>query len=98
MAVLSQWDCEIDQAIIHLEAAQVLARQLGLPGELWQLLTGLGELYQSSKKERQAQQAYAQAAEIVQSLADRIEDRQQRITFLSAPVVKRVLEHVRGLE
>src|SRR5438105_14064702 len=29
IAVLSQWDREIDQAIIHLEAAQVLAQEIG---------------------------------------------------------------------
>jgi tetratricopeptide (TPR) repeat protein len=94
VAVLAQWDHEIDQAIIHLEAAQGLAEQLDLPGELWQLLAALGELYQSSKDESKAQQAYTHAAQIVQSLADRIEDQQQRTTFLSAPLVKRVLHAV----
>jgi len=36
LAVLAQWDNELDQAIAHLEAARDLAEQLGLPGELWQ--------------------------------------------------------------
>ena len=35
LAVLVYWENEIDQAIAHLEAAQILAEQLGLPGERW---------------------------------------------------------------
>ncbi len=93
LAVLAQWDNEIDQAITHLEAAQDLAEQLDLPGELWQILAVLGELYQLCKNESQAQQAFARATQIVQSLADRIENEQQRTTFLSAQQVRVVLEH-----
>lgn len=93
LAVLAQWDNEPDQAIAHLEAARALAEQLGLPGELWQVLAVLGELYQSCKSESQAQQAFARAAQVVQSLADRIEDEQQRTTFLSAQQVRAVLAH-----
>ncbi len=93
LAVLAQWDHEVDQAIAHLQAARVLAQQLGLPGELWQILAVLGELYHSSKNENQAQQAYARAAQVVQSLADGMEDEQQRSTFLSAQQVRMVLAH-----
>jgi DNA-binding SARP family transcriptional activator/tetratricopeptide (TPR) repeat protein len=93
LAVLAQWENEIDQAITHLEAARVLAEQLGLPGELWQILAVLGELYQSCKNESQAQQACARAAQVVQSLADGMEGEQQRTTFLSAQRVRAVLEH-----
>ncbi len=92
-AVLAQWENEIDQAITHLEAAQDLAEQLDLPGELWQILAVLGELYQLCKNESQAQQAFARAAQVVQSLADGIENEQQRSTFLSAQQVRVVLEH-----
>jgi tetratricopeptide (TPR) repeat protein len=92
-AVLAQWDNELDQAIAHLEAARDLAEQLGLPGELWQILAALGELYQACKNESQAQQAFARAAQVVQSLAGRMEDEQQRTTFLSAQQVRTVLAH-----
>jgi hypothetical protein len=91
--VLAQCEHEIDQAIAYLEAARVLAQQLGLPGELWQILAALGELSQSYKNESQAWQVYAHAAQIVQSLADEMEDGQQRTTFLSAQQVRAVLEH-----
>jgi len=50
-------------------------------------------LYQLCKNESQAQQAFARAAQVVQSLADGIENEQQRSTFLSAQQVRVVLEH-----
>jgi predicted ATPase/DNA-binding SARP family transcriptional activator len=98
LAVLARWDGDTEQAIVHLQEAARLAEGIGLPGELWQLLAALGELYQSCKNESQAQQACARAAQVVQSLADRMEDEQQRTTFLSAQLVQRVLERVRFSE
>jgi len=93
LAVLAQWDGDAEQAIVHLQEAARLAEEIGLPGELWQILAVLGELYQLCKNESQAQQAFARAAQVVQSLADRIENEQQRTTFLSAQQVRVVLEH-----
>jgi predicted ATPase/DNA-binding SARP family transcriptional activator len=87
-AVLAQWENNIDQAIAHLEAARVLAEQLDLPGELWQILAFLGELYQSCENSSQSQSAFANAVQVVQSLAARIENEQQRKTFLSAQQVQ----------
>jgi tetratricopeptide (TPR) repeat protein len=92
LAVLARWDQKIDQAIAHLEAACDLARQLDLPGELWQMLAAVGGLYQLSTNAHQAQEARAEAARIIQSLADRMGDEQQRTTFLSAQQVRVVLE------
>ena len=92
LAVLARWDQEIDQAIAHLEAACDLARQLDLPGELWQMLAALGELYQLSTNAHQAREACAEASQIIQSLADRMGNEQQRTTFLSAQQVRVVLE------
>jgi len=57
------------------------------------ILAALGELYQAYKNESQAQQAFARAAHVVQSLAGRMEDEQHRTTFLSAQQVRAVLAH-----
>ena len=92
-AMLAQWENEIDLAIAHLEAALMLAEELDVAGERWQILAALGELYQSRKNESQAQQAYARAAQVVQSLAGRIEDEHERTLFLSAKQIRAVLEH-----
>jgi DNA-binding SARP family transcriptional activator/predicted ATPase len=97
LAVLARFQGEIDAALAHLEAAARCAEEVGLPGELWSLCVELGETYQRQGDESQAGRTFAHAAEILQALADTMED-QQRTTFLSAPVVKRVLEHVWFLE
>ncbi len=93
LAVLAQWDGNTEQAIVHLQQAVQLAEEIGLPGELWQILAVLGELYQSCENESQAQQAFTRAAQVVQSLADRMEDEQQRTIFLSSQQVQAVLAH-----
>ena len=98
LAVLAQSRGEIDAAIAHLQEAVGFAEEVGIPGELWSMCVELGEIYQKQGDESQADHTFARAAEIIQALAGTMEDQQQRTTFLSAPVVKRVLEHVRFLE
>ena len=97
LAVLAQFQGKVDSAVEHLQEAARCAEEVGLPGELWSLYMELGEMYQQQDDESHADQAFARAAEIIQALADTMEDQQQRTTFLSAPVVKRVSEHVRFL-
>ena len=87
-AVLARWENKTDHAIAHLESARVLAEQLDLPGELWQILAALGVLYQSSENDSQSLPVFSHAVQVVQSLADRIEDEQQRLSFLSAQQVR----------
>jgi tetratricopeptide (TPR) repeat protein len=98
LAVLARFQGEIDATIAHLEEAVGFAAEMGLPGELWSLCVELGEMYRKQGNERKANRTFARAAEILHSLADTMEDQQQRTSFLSAPVVQRVLEHVRFLE
>src|SRR5436305_4806777 len=97
LAVLAQSRGEIDAAIAHLQEATRVAEEAGLPGEMWAMCVELGGMYQKQGDESQADRTFARAAEILYSLADTMEDQQQRTTFLSAPAVKRVLEHVRFL-
>jgi len=52
-------------------------------------------MYQKQGDERQANQTFARAAEIIQSLANKMEDEQQCTTFLSARLVQHTLERVR---
>lgn len=90
-AVLARARDEIDQAEAHLQVAARLAQELGLPGERWQVEAELAELYLRRGDELQARNAFARAAEIVQMLANALQNEQQRKTFLSAPRVQRVL-------
>jgi predicted ATPase len=97
LALLAQFQGEIDVAMEHLQEAARVAEEVGLPGELWSICVELGEMYQKQGDESQVDRTFARAAEIIQALAGTMEDHQQRTAFLSAPVVKRVLEHVRFL-
>jgi tetratricopeptide (TPR) repeat protein len=95
LAVLAQFQGEIDAAIAHLQEAVRCAEEVGVPAELWSMCVELGEMYQKQGDESQSDRTFARAAAIIQALAGTIEDQQQRTAFLSAPVVKRVLEQVR---
>lgn len=92
LAVLARWDNNLDQALVHLVEANSLANEIGLPGESWGILAGIGDLYQLKEEVEQAQNAFSQAAEIVESLAERIEDDELREGFLSAPPIVSVFE------
>ena len=74
----------------------MLANEIGLPGELWQIEVALGEVYTSCGEMEQAYQAFARAVAIVQGLAEKMEDEVLRTNFLTAPAVQRVLERGRA--
>jgi hypothetical protein len=90
LAVLSRWEDET--AIECLLEAKALAEEIGLPGELWQIQAEIGELRAERGETKEAQQAFLKAAEIAQSLAQKITDPNLREGFLSASQVQRVLE------
>ena len=94
LATLAQWEGEIREALASLHEAAVLAHEIGLPGELWQIEVALGELYASSGQSEQAHQAFARAMAIVQKLAANMEDEARRSNFLAEVAVGRVLERV----
>src|SRR5713226_1980800 len=92
LAVLAKARSEIDGAIQHLQEAAKLSEEIGLPGELWQILAALGELQLKKDNDSEAHRAFAWAAEIAQTLAHQIEDIQQRAAFLSAQPTRYVVE------
>jgi tetratricopeptide (TPR) repeat protein len=92
LAVLAQSGGAYDQALALLEAASALARDVALPGELWQIQAALGDLYRQRGNAAQAYQAFVQSAASVQSLANKIEDWGLRTAFLSAESVRQVLD------
>jgi tetratricopeptide (TPR) repeat protein len=91
-ATLAQWDGETSQTLEALQEAAVLAGEIGLPGELWQIEVALGEVYTSHGEMEQAYQTFVRAGAIVQGLAANLEDEELRTNFLAAPAVQRVLE------
>jgi Flp pilus assembly protein TadD len=90
-AVLSKWEGDTKRAIDHLHEAQALAEKIGLPGELWQIQSSLGELYEKRGEDGEAREAFSGAAQTLRMLAQKIGDEELREGFLSAPQVRRVL-------
>jgi DNA-binding SARP family transcriptional activator/predicted ATPase len=96
LAVLSAWEGHREQAIGHLREAAELAADIGLPGEHWQIQAALGTLYEAGGQTAQARTAFAEAARIIQELAQGIKDEARRARFLAGPQIHPVLQHVQG--
>jgi hypothetical protein len=96
LATLAQWDGETREAIASLQEAAILANEIGLPGELWQIEVALGEVYTSCGEMEQAYQTFVRAVAIVQGLAEKMKDEELRTNFLATPAVQRVLERGRA--
>jgi tetratricopeptide (TPR) repeat protein len=96
LATQAQWDGETREAIAYLEEAALLANEIGLPGELWQIQVALGEVYNSCGEREQEYQAFARAVAIVQELAKKMGDEALRTNFLAEPAIRRVLERAQA--
>jgi len=92
LAVLSEFEGDTQRAIKPLHEALTLAEKIGLPGELWQIQSKIGELHERRGEAEQAREAFSGAAQTLRMLAQKIEDEELRERFLSAPQVRRVLE------
>jgi len=68
LAVLAEGEGDTTQAINYLQEALTLAEAISLPGEQWQILAKLVELYLAIGEEAQARQAQVQVAEITSVL------------------------------
>jgi tetratricopeptide (TPR) repeat protein len=84
LALLAEWEGNVDQAIAYIEEAYSLAEAIGLPDEQWRMLAKLGELYQAEGHTDKAQRVVTQANEIVQALAADIGNERLRSGFLAA--------------
>ncbi len=91
-ALLGRWQTETQAVIQDLQEAEELAKEIGLPGELWQIRAGLGELHEGIDEAVDARPAFAGATEGLRSLAEGIGDKGLRAGFLAAPQARRMLE------
>lgn len=92
LAVLAQWDGELEQAVAHLQAAAALAQQIGLPGEEWSILGALGALYERQRDQDKALRAWKASADIILSLADTLNEEEVRAGFLAADAIQYILK------
>ena len=79
------------RGIDNLHEAQALAETIGLPKELWQILSRIGDLHEQRGEDGQAREAFSGAAQTLRMLAQKIGDEELREGLLSAPQVRRVL-------
>jgi DNA-binding SARP family transcriptional activator/predicted ATPase len=91
-AVIAEWDGDKDQAIVRLKAARDLAQEIDLPGEEWPILDALGTLYSDQGDQDQAQRAWNTSANILQRLAESIDEDEMRTGFLESRIIRRILE------
>jgi tetratricopeptide (TPR) repeat protein len=91
LAVLSEWEGNTKRAMDHLHEARALAEKIGLPKELWQLQSMIGEHYEQRGEAEEAREAFSRGAQTLRMLAGKIRDEELREGFLSAPRVRRVL-------
>jgi tetratricopeptide (TPR) repeat protein len=97
LAVIAEWDGKCDEAIAYLQEAQILAEQIGLPGELWQIWAALGDLHKKQEERDAAQAAFDQAGDALRTLIENIIDEGLREGFLDAPLVRHVMEESKGV-
>ena len=91
-AVLNHHTGDTTAAVEHLREAEELSGEIGLPGELWQIRTKLGELHEESGDPEGALRFFSLAAQTIQTLAGKIDDEELRSGFLGAAPIRRVLE------
>jgi tetratricopeptide (TPR) repeat protein len=91
LAILSEFEGDTKRAIDRLHQARVLAQKIGVPGELWQIRSRIGEICEQRGETGEAREAFSEAARTLRMLAGKIGDEEIREGFLSAPRVRRVL-------
>jgi predicted ATPase len=92
LVVLARKDEQNEQAINHLLQAAQVATDLGLPAERWQIQATLGEVYEVCGLHSQADAAFREAADLLQNLAQGIEDEAQRALFVAGSFIQQILQ------
>jgi tetratricopeptide (TPR) repeat protein len=96
LALLAAWEGNSEQAITYLLKAARLAVDLGLPGEQWQIQTALGMVYETAGEQVNADTSFAEAARIIQRLAQGIGDETLRTSFLAGSQIQPVLQQAQN--
>ncbi len=92
-ATLARWDGQFEEAVEYLGEAGRIARNIGLPGEIWPIEADLGRLYRELGSEELAARAYTRAASVLEGLAGDIKEEGLRSQFLAARSVQETLEN-----
>jgi tetratricopeptide (TPR) repeat protein len=93
LAFLGEFEGDTQMALDRLRGAEMVAEEIGLPGELWLIRSKIGQLHERRGQTEEAREAFSQGAQTLRMLAGKIGDEKLREGFLSAPRVRRVLTH-----
>jgi tetratricopeptide (TPR) repeat protein len=91
-ALLAQGQGE--QAEAALSQALTIAREIGNPPQLWKTYQALGALYEWQADLEQAQAAYRSALDIIDGVAEQLQDQELKCTFLAARPVQEIRERL----
>jgi tetratricopeptide (TPR) repeat protein len=83
-----------EQAEATLSRALTIAREIGNPPQLWKTYQALGALYEWQADLDRAQAAYQSASDVIDGVAERLQDRELRRTFLAARPVQEIRERL----
>ncbi len=75
-------------------SALEIAREVGNPPQLWKTFVALGNLKQLQGKTNESQNAYRNALKVIEAVAEKLEDRQLRETFLNADQVSEIRQMI----
>jgi tetratricopeptide (TPR) repeat protein len=91
-ALLAQGQRE--EAEAALARALTIAREIGNPPQLWKTSQALGALYESQADLEHARAAYQSAMDVIDGVAERLQDQELRRIFLAARPVQAIRERL----
>jgi tetratricopeptide (TPR) repeat protein len=91
-ALLAQGQGE--QAQEALSRALTIAREVGNPPQLWKTYQALGALYESQADLERARAAYQSAMDVIDRVAEGLQDQELQRTFLAARPVQEIRERL----
>jgi class 3 adenylate cyclase/tetratricopeptide (TPR) repeat protein len=83
-----------EQAEAALTRALTIAREIGNPPQLWKTYQALGVLYESQADLERARAAYQSAIDVIDGVAERLQDQELQRTFLAARPVREIRERL----
>jgi tetratricopeptide (TPR) repeat protein len=82
------------QAETAISRGLTIAREIGNPPQLWKTYQALGALYEWQADLEQAQTAYRSALDVIDGVAERLQDQELKRTFLAARSVQEIRERL----
>jgi tetratricopeptide (TPR) repeat protein len=83
-----------EQAEAALVRALTIAREIGNPPQLWKTYQALGTLYESQADLERTQAAFQSAMDVIDGVAERLQDQELQRTFLAARPVQEIRERL----